>query len=201
MSTTHEKTHLNGELQDETKVKRTKKNAHPNKSRPIGAEQYKKLKEACKNPKLLRAMAMLFYFGFRVNEPMQFKRIDIEKLIANDEAQAFISKQGIKRTLFLSEEMKEDLIMLLNDCKSEVFINYKGDSLRVCLNRHIHKILGEGYSSHGFRRDFVTDIVRKTGNITLASEAVGHRSKATTMGYVHVTEDDLKSAYSLRSTN
>lgn len=202
-TTTPEQTHLNGEIVaqiDEDIKKKKRKNKYPRKSRPIGIEQYKQLREACHNPKLLRAMALLFYFGFRVNEPLQFKKVDIEQFILKGDAQALISKQSIKRTIFLSDETQQELMILLDDCKSEYFIKYKGDSLRVCLNRFIHSVLGKSYSSHGFRRDFVTEVYRQTQNLVIAQEAAGHADKSSTLEYIHVDESDLKKAYSLRTT-
>lgn len=202
MMKTPNSTHLLGEPvqeSDEGAKKKKRKNKYPNKSRPIGIDQYEQLREACHNPKLLRAMALLFYFGFRVNEPLQFKKVDIEKFIIKEDAEALISKQSIKRTIFLSDESKQELIKLLDDCKSEYFIKYKGESLRVCMNRFIHSVLGKGYSSHGFRRDFVTEIYRQTQNIVIAQEAAGHADRSSTLEYIHTDEHDLKNAYSLRT--
>lgn len=165
-------------------------------SRPIGHNEYKKLLNACKNKNLQKAMILLYYYGFRVNEVKNITKSQIENIVQNGELDVYISKQQIKRVVYFSAKSRQELLCYLNTSYGKYFINYKGDSLRVLLNKYIKAILGEVYTSHGFRRGFITNIINKTNNPKLAQHVIGHRNLQTTLHYDAPTSDDVKNAYS-----
>ncbi len=162
-------------------------------SKPIETKHYVLLKRACNSQKLKNAMALLFYCGFRVNEVKQFLKTDIEQSIKGNELIADIIKQGIIRDVNLSDKAKAELSTLLLETKGDYFVRYRGDSLRVCLNRFIKKVLGEGFTSHGFRRNAITTIIN-SHNPRLAQDWIGHKDLKTTLGYYHSSSENLKKA-------
>lgn len=166
-------------------------------SKPIGKEEYTLLKQACTNVNLRKAMALMYYGGFRVNEVLQFTCKAIAELLNKGEIDALITKQGILRTLSLTPHSREELASLLSISKGEYFVHYDGDSLRVQLNRFLYRVLGEGYTSHGFRRGFITHIITKTKDPKLAQEVIGHKDVKTTLRYHAPTALSIKNAYAL----
>jgi len=135
----------------------------------------------------------MFFFGFRVNEVKQFTCKDIKSSLLKEEIEADIIKQGILRDISISLKAKEELSTLLYSTKGEYFVKYKGDSLRVCLNRFIKNILGDGYTSHGFRRNAVTTIANSL-NTKVAQNWIGHKDIKTTLRYVHSSKESLQKA-------
>jgi integrase len=166
-----------------------------NQSRPIGQNEYKKLLRACKNKNLQKAMMLLYYCGFRVNEVKNISISQIENIVQTGELDIYISKQQIKRVVYFSTKSIQELICHLTNSNGKYFLNYKGDSLRVLLNKHIKTVLGAGYTSHGFRRGFITNIINKTNNPKLAQHVIGHRNLQTTLHYDAPNSQDIKKAY------
>lgn len=166
-------------------------------SRPIGKEEYTLLKKACTNLNLRKAMALLYYGGFRVNEVLQFTCKDIKTLLDKGEIEAIITKQGIIRNMSTNERSREELSSLLCISKGEYFVHYDSDSLRVVLNRFLHETLGDGYTSHGFRRGFITRIITQTKDPKIAQEVIGHKDIKTTLHYHAPTQESIQNAYAL----
>lgn len=164
-------------------------------SRPIGQNEYKKLLNACKNKFLLRAMFLMYYGGFRVNEIKRIYVWQVKSIIESGELDIYISKQKIKRVVYFNAKAIQEFIIYLRDINGKYFINYSGDSLRVVLNKFIKSVLGYGYTSHGFRRGFITSIIEKTNNPKLAQHMVGHRNLQTTLHYDAPSQESLKKAY------
>jgi integrase len=52
----------------------------------------------------------------------------------------------------------------------------------------------ENFRFHDLRHTRATRILRATGNIHAAKEALKHRSIKTTLRYAHVTENDVRRA-------
>lgn len=165
-------------------------------SRSIGQNEFKKLSNACKNKSLLRAMILMYYGGFRVNEVKQITNEQISQVLKTGEIDIYISKQKIKRVVYFNKNAIQELYMCLANTQKEHFLNYTGDSLRVLLNKFIKNILGDGYTSHGFRRGFITTIIQSSGNPKLAQYVIGHKNINTTLHYDDPSLKDIKEAYS-----
>jgi integrase len=52
----------------------------------------------------------------------------------------------------------------------------------------------EDFSFHDLRHTCATRLLRRTGNLRLVKELLGHEDIATTLKYAHVTKDDLRDA-------
>jgi len=164
-------------------------------SKPIYEDEFSKLKsEALRLKKYdyLKAMTLMYYCGFRVSETKQFSKNDITSSITSGVLRSYISKQDIYRGIPLGENAKNELAQLLDECKSDYFIfPYKGDGLRVQLNRFIKKVLNTAYSSHGFRRGVIGNLIKKNYDPRSVQEFIAHSDVSTTMKYFDVTWEDV----------
>lgn len=166
-------------------------------SRPIGYEEYQRLFKASHNIALKRAMFLLYYGGFRVNEVRSITTKQIESIFEKGELDLFIPKQNIQRVVYFNEKAMSELRTLMSIKVEKYFIHYKGDSLRVIINRLIKDVLGEGYTSHGFRRGLITHVIENTKNPKLAQYLIGHKDIKTTLHYDAPSELLIKEAYNL----
>ena len=64
--------------------------------------------------------------------------------------------------------------------------------LTTICNQYIQVALGELYSSHGFRRNMITQILHKTGRIKLAQIHIGHKSPSTTTRYDTPADGEIR---------
>ena len=68
-------------------------------------------------------------------------------------------------------------------------------SLATAFRRLIQRVgLGRRFRFHGLRHDFGTRILRKTGNLRVAQEALGHSRITQTERYTHVLADEVNAA-------
>lgn len=161
------------------------------KSRPIGKPEFSQLKKYLIENNAwdaLKLATLLYYGGLRVSEALQWSNDEIKEGATRGWLSAWISKQSIRRDIPLTIGARQELLALLEHTPGKrLFVNYKdGESARVSLNRFIGIALGKGYTSHGFRRALITDMLRD-GSVPLGDvqRIVGHRNPATTIGYLH----------------
>jgi integrase len=68
------------------------------------------------------------------------------------------------------------------------------EGLKSIFERAIKAAEIEDFSFHDLRHTCATRLLRKTGNLRLVKELLGHEDIATTLKYAHVTKDDLRDA-------
>jgi len=170
-------------------------------SKPIREEDYELLKKEAlrlKKYDYLKAITLLYYCGFRINETKQFSKLDIQKAIQNKILRAEVSKQrkdaegGVKKKLYrdipLSTNAVNDLTFVLTYCPSTHFIfPYKGDGLRVQVNRFIKKVLGPTTTSHGGRVGLIEHYITNNYDPRSVQKAIGHKRVVTTLNYFDLT--------------
>ncbi|MGB3988539.1 MAG: hypothetical protein WBK67_02480 [Minisyncoccales bacterium] len=66
------------------------------------------------------------------------------------------------------------------------------------MNKFIHSVLGELYSTHSFRAGYITAAHQLGLSLEHIRQDIGHASIATTARYATVTNEEIASAKNLR---
>jgi site-specific recombinase XerD len=70
---------------------------------------------------------------------------------------------------------------------------------RIIVTQRVKECIGKGYEGkitpHSFRHYFVTNVLRKTGNIKIAQEFARHSSVTVTERYAHLSDGELDKSY------
>ena len=166
-------------------------------SKAIRKNEFKKLyadASAAKEWELCKVYALLYYCGFRVSEVLQFAPAQILEAVKNRELVARITKTNSTREVPLSTDACSLLSVLLP--RSATLYHFVKplcvDHLTAKVNEHIRSVLGEGFSSHGFRRGYISDMLAMDSSDVGAKEVaavVGHRSLKTTAIYYEVPKE------------
>lgn len=176
-------------------------------SSPIRSTEFNKLFLCAQNAKdyeLCKIYTMLYYFGFRICEVLQFSPQDIQTAVSSGWLKIYSSKTKTSREMPLSKTCASLLSLLIARSHSlEHFIKpLCKDHLTAKANSHIKAVLGAGYTSHGFRRGLVTDLLLNDKNDIAAKEVaaiIGHKSVATTAKYYEVlSEAKIKRVFAVR---
>ena len=168
-------------------------------SKAIRKEEFERLyfaASALGDWELCKIYALLYYCGFRVSEVLQFSPAQISAAVNGKERTlvARISKQNCDREVPLSESACSLLSVLLP--RSATLYHFIkpvcADHLTAKVNANIRSVLGEGYTSHGFRRGYVSDLLASDSSDIGAKEVaaiVGHKSLKTTAIYYEVPKE------------
>ncbi|MEA2017800.1 MAG: site-specific integrase [Campylobacterota bacterium] len=183
--------------------------------KPIASSEFKTLllaldkssKNKATREKFKKAFTLLYLTGCRVSEIIDFTIEDLKETIKNNEySLTNKSKTGVARLItfdsnFKQVQMLEHLLPTNIDTlkfknRYLFYSNHTGKPMSVSsftlqLNRFIHSVLGELYSTHSFRQGYIT-IARRLGTpIEIIQKDIAHRSVTTTMRYVDVTTEDI----------
>ncbi|MDX9744226.1 MAG: site-specific integrase [Arcobacteraceae bacterium] len=149
--------------------------------------------------KLKIAYTLLFCTGCRVSEIIEFTKDDLESIVKFEEISLDNkTKTGKPRLIKFSDEHLEMIKKVVP--KESGFLFKKNNSIEpmtisgltsLC-NNYIQIALGELYSSHGFRRNMISTILRETGRVRVAQQHIGHTSPITTAKYDTLEDGELK---------
>ncbi len=149
--------------------------------------------------KLKAAYTLLYCTGCRISEIVKFTRDDVEQMVKFKEF-SLNNRTKTKRARLI--EFSDNQIVLLEKIitKETGFLFKKNNSfdsmsitgLTTLCNFYIQVALVELYSSHGFRRNMITQILHKTGRIKLAQVHIGHKSAATTTKYDSPEDGEIR---------
>lgn len=160
---------------------------------------------------LLNIVKFALYSGCRINEILNIQVKDLnftEGIITIGNKEDFTTKSRKIRYIPISDKMSEllkdilkqkDNIFTLHEPETYLFNNNK---IRFNKN-HISKLfkkklrlcgLPEKYHFHCLRHTFITNMVKAGLNINYIKQIAGHSDIKTTEKYVHICNNDLKSA-------
>lgn len=149
--------------------------------------------------KLKIAFTLLYCTGCRISEITNFTKSDLEQMIKYKEF-SLTNRTKTNRPRYI--EFSDSQILLLEKVnpKETGYLFKKNNSLEAMTitglttlcNTYIHIALGELYSSHGFRRNMITQILHKTGRIKLAQLHIGHKSPSTTTRYDTPADGEIR---------
>ncbi len=146
---------------------------------------------------LCKIYALLYYGGFRISEVLQFSPAQISEAIKTKVITAYIPKQDITREIPLSPS-GQALLSALLPRSADMFCFIRKinvDYLTNKINAHIKSVLGEGYTSHGFRRGLVTDLLYGDSSDAAVKEVagiMGYRSTKTVAIYIEVMPEQKR---------
>jgi integrase len=147
-------------------------------------------------PEYLRPVALFAYeIGWRKEEILKLKwdRIDLVRGCVRLEPGE--SKGGEGRTVYLSMELKNELIKLWVSHKSEFVFTYRGKPIKDFKESWVvatEKVGLKGKLFHDFRRTAIRNMVRQGTPERVAMEISGHKTRSVFDRYDIVSEKDLK---------
>lgn len=185
------------------------------KTAEIQASENKTVKlELNKMQNIKGTITILVHTGLRIGEVKYITNGMIREAILTQNFSAYepktkrarnvnVSKIAVKhfRTVFADyiNEIENDnfVIRKLNKPKETLSQNY----FQNMINDFLHEALGERYSSHGFRRQVIIDIINYD-NVTKAQKIIGHKNESTTRIYEGIVSDSAaQTALDSRWTN
>ena len=150
--------------------------------------------KSLKNPRDALIVRTIYTTGMRVSEVcgLQVEHIDFE-----DETIRVRGKGGKIRVAFCDFETLRLLREHINGRKTgNVFEGRNGSSLSPRTVQHIFKLHApEGITPHKIRHSYATELYRRSHNIRVVQENLGHTSIKTTEIYVHTDLTERRTAY------
>ena len=151
-------------------------------------------------PKLSRAFTLLYLTGCRASEIINLHTKDLEQMILNNEfslknntktkkARLISFDTNLKQVEYLKNILPADDIYLFAKNNSKQCMSV--ESLKVMMNRFIHKVLGELYSTHSFRTGYITTAHKIGLSLEHIRKDIGHSSITTTARYATVTSEEI----------
>jgi site-specific recombinase XerD len=150
-------------------------------------------------------IGVMLFAGLRRSEVVQLRNGDIDlasgtihvaygKGVAGGRPRkAYISPE--LRTILLAYNRERDAVAHLKE-RPEYFVSPKSgtglslEGLRKIVAK-ISRASGVEFSSHALRHSFITHLLRSDVPLHIVRELAGHRSIATTLGYLRVFDEDL----------
>ncbi len=153
---------------------------------------------------LLRTFTILFYTGMRINELQDLRVKDIKELLENETVKVISKKTSSERKLYLTKEFKKAITPLFDldveDDENRVICKGSNKNKRSGINSitfiqqvnaYLKLVLGNGYTSHSWRRGIITELASKGVNIKIIAKFVSHSSVSSTMLYILPSDEDV----------
>ena len=159
-----------------------------------------KLKRACRNPRDLALMLFLLSTGCRISEVTELDRADVDL----QGLTCVVRGKGNKeRRVYLDRVAgmaMEEYLESRKDGEKALFIGKRMDRFTPSGARRMLKRLAaaagvENVHPHRFRRTMATGLTRHGMPIQKVSRLLGHEKIDTTMRYVELNDEDVRSAY------
>lgn len=182
------------------------------KSNPINESIYKKIRAKARSPKHRLIFDIAFYTGERMGAILQLQVADIysnphtRQLHPQITFRASTRKGKITRQIPIHPDLIERFKAYSPPDGAWLFpgreigchlSNRACDRMfRRCLVRA--SLDESGYSFHGFRRGFITDLHAKGTSLRVIQSLTGHKSMQVLSGYVDVSERQRQQAIALR---
>lgn len=168
---------------------------------PFSAIEIDAIRSACKNKKERAIVEFLLSSGVRVSELCTIRISDI-----NFDTLSVIVKEGKgskQRTVYINELASKHLVEYLtarNVNGDYLFYNKKKQPLNPGGVRHLLKTIEEragitNVHPHRFRRTFATGMANRGMDIQEIGKLLGHSNLDTTMTYVHISEEKIRTSY------
>ena len=152
-------------------------------------DQYK-----AKNPQVKAAIYLKLYCGFRPQELLQLKWLDVEL----DKRQIYFKKSKTGEKVLPLHQTAIDIFKSIPKKEGNPYVFYgrnPGKPLTSArgLWKSLKKYMRIDLKIYDLRHTFITKTLRETDNLALTSKLAGHKNLQTTMRYVHLAADkDLR---------
>jgi len=157
--------------------------------------------------KLTRAFTLLYLTGCRVSEIAELKTSDVSYMIEENEySLANNTKTKSARLISFDEDYMQieflKKILPLDDgylfAKNNSNKAMTVSALKLLMNKFIHRVLGDFYSTHSFRSGYITTAHQLGLSLEHIKTDIGHKNIATTARYVTVTSAEISRGKTLR---
>jgi|SRR4030095_2689987 len=171
----------------------------------LNDEELKMLIARIDNELIKNIVLFALYTGCRISEiiNIQFSDIDFKnRILTIRNKPNFKTKSGKVRHIPICEGLNS---ALENICKGKTGDNYlftlneniklRKDYVSGKFKKYLRKSgLSERFHFHCLRHTFITNLIKKDVNINFVKELAGHTQIQTTMRYIHIGINDLRSA-------
>jgi integrase len=158
------------------------------------AERERVIEAARPNPRLHAAVLLATFYGLRRASVCELRVRDLD---LQGETLTWTTKTGQRIMRPLHPRLREPLADLAGGRAPDDSLLGYGDyhSLTTAFRRLVQRVgLGRRFRFHGLRHDFGTRILKKTGNLRVAQEALGHSRITQTERYTHVLAEEVNAA-------
>ncbi len=150
-------------------------------------------------PTLYPLLLTAAYTGMRKEElyNLEWKNIDFkEGFIHVRNKPNFQIKTKQERIIPLREELKEELLKLKSQSKSERCFDITNEKRLIDRILKAAGLKDKGVGLHTLRHSLASHLIMSGSDIKSVAEILGHKNISTTMIYTHVLKDHLKSTIS-----
>ncbi len=151
--------------------------------------------------KLLRAYGLLYCFGARVSEIVNFTLNNLDFIYMHKYIIITDTKAKATQRLVINDKAISILKDLdYSDCKDTLFYKNNSDlsmsisGLTKLINTHLSHQLNVLYTSHSFRAGYITRILEATGNPKIAQKLARHKDIITTLRYSGASDRQINEA-------
>ena len=137
---------------------------------------------------------LMFYTGTRVSECLSLRWIDIVDNVVVIRKSTTKGKEGT-REIPIPEHLLQALYKLPN-VNSYIFPGRSGNGhlSRYAVDKKLRVVCSEvglnGFSTHGFRRSFITNLARNNTHTKLIMRCSGHKQMSSVEKYIETTEEE-----------
>lgn len=136
----------------------------------------------------------IYATGVRVSE---LCTINIEDIDFDDRTIKVLGKGGKVRIVFIDEETLAEIKTLIGDrVKGPLFLGQQNKHISPRTVQHIfRRYAPKGVTPHKIRHSYASELYRRSKNLRVVQENLGHSSISTTEIYLHTDLDERKRVY------
>lgn len=156
--------------------------------------QVLRLLDSIEDPRDNLIVRTIYATGVRVSELCNMNIEDIDF----DEHTIRIRGKGDKmRTVFIDDDTRADLLKFIgNRIVGPVFIGQQGKNISSRAIQHIFKNYApSGITPHKIRHSYASELYKRSKNLRVVQENLGHTSIKTTEIYLHTDIDERRQVY------
>jgi site-specific recombinase XerD len=152
------------------------------------------LLDSIEDPRDKLIVRTIYATGVRVSELCNMNIEDIDF----DERTIRIRGKGDKmRTVFIDDDTRADLLKFIdNKIVGPVFVGQQGKNISPRAIQHIFKNYApSGITPHKIRHSYASELYKRSKNLRVVQENLGHTSIKTTEIYLHTDIDERRQVY------
>jgi integrase/recombinase XerC/integrase/recombinase XerD len=156
--------------------------------------QVLRLLDSIDDPRDKLIVRTIYATGVRVSELCNMNIEDIDF----DEHTIRIRGKGDKmRTVFIDDDTRADILKFIgNRIEGPVFIGQQGKNISSRAIQHIFKNYApSGITPHKIRHSYASELYKRSKNLRVVQENLGHTSIKTTEIYLHTDIDERRQVY------
>lgn len=153
-----------------------------------------RLLRSISDPRDRLIVRVIYATGVRVSELCS---INVEDIDIDDQMIRVHGKGGKIRMVFVDQETLDDIDTIIGDRLSgPLFFGQQGKNLSPRTIQHIfRRYAPEGITPHKIRHSYASELYRRSKNLRVVQENLGHASIKTTEVYLHTDLDERRNVY------